>query len=64
MCSSHGEALAIEPLLLENAEESSLKDHSIVALATVTKVIGGGVDLPQSPSCVKLCLMCIPHGRT
>jgi len=35
----HGEALAIEPLLLENAEESSLKDHSIVALATVTKVL-------------------------
>ena len=44
---SHGEALAVEPLLhaLEDTEEPSLKDYSIVALATVTKVcvgLGGG----------------------
>ena len=39
LCSSHGEALAIEPLLVDEAEESSLKGHSVVALATVTKVI-------------------------
>ena len=37
---SHGEALVVEPLLhaLEDTEESPLKDYSIVALATVTKV--------------------------
>ena len=37
---SHGEALAVEPLLhaLEDTEEPTLKDYSIVALATVTKV--------------------------
>ena len=36
---SHGEALTFEPLLLENREESPLRDHSIVALATVTQVL-------------------------
>lgn len=37
---SHGEALVVEPLLhaLEDTEESPLKDFSIMALATVTKV--------------------------
>ena len=44
---SHGEALAVEPLLhsLEDTEEPTLKDYSILALATVTKVCvgwGGG----------------------
>ena len=40
MYCSHGEALAVEPLLhaLEDTEEPTLKDYSIVALATVTKV--------------------------
>ena len=35
---SHGEALTFEPLLLENREESPLRDYSIAAIATVTQV--------------------------
>ena len=36
---SHGEALTFEPLLVENKEESFLRDVSILAVATVTQVL-------------------------
>ena len=36
---SHGEALTFEPLLVENKEESFLRDISIIAVATVTQVM-------------------------
>lgn len=36
---SHGEALTFEPLLVENREESFLRDMSVVAVATVTQVL-------------------------
>ena len=35
---SHGEALTFEPLLMEDREQSPLKDLYIVAIATVTQV--------------------------
>ena len=35
---SHGEALTFEPLLMEDRDQSPLKDYFIVAIATVTQV--------------------------
>ena len=35
---SHGEALTFEPLLMEDREQSPLRDLYIVAIATVTQV--------------------------
>ena len=36
---SHGEALTIEPLLIENKEGTFWQDFSILAVATVTQVM-------------------------
>lgn len=35
---SHGEALTFEPLLMEDRDQSPLRDLYIVAIATVTQV--------------------------
>ena len=35
---SHGEALTFQPLLMEDREQSPLRDLYIVAIATVTQV--------------------------
>ena len=51
---SHGEALTFEPLLMEDREQSPLRDLYIVAIATVTQV-----NLSQLPVfSTTMCLMC------
>ncbi len=64
LCCSHGEALTIEPLMVENKEESFLRDMSILAVATVTQVmiltlqpeLRGLISLP-----IRVCT-CIMHA--